>query len=217
MVTLPSLRAYEYWASAYPPFAHNALMQAEEAAMLTLMPELSGRVVLDLACGTGRYSRIGLERGAGVVIGVDNSRHMLQQYGFPLRAVASSESIPLATGSVDVVVCGLALGHLAALRPSLVEMARVLRVGGTALVSDFHPFIFLNGQRRTFTSADGKTYAVEHYAHLYADYQRAARAAGLTIEAVLEPRLGVDETVRFENAGTASGTPVIIAYRFCKS
>ncbi len=214
--TLSSLAAYDQWSASYPPHAHNALMQAEEAAMKSLMPALKGQVVLDLACGTGRYGLLAMEQGAAMVIGVDNSMAMLRANTLPNRALSSSEAIPLRSESLDVVLCGLALGHLPRLEASFSEIERVLKAGGCALVSDFHPFIFLNGQKRTFTAPDGKTYAVEHYAHLYADYHQAAQAAGLQIEQVIEPRLGQDQTVRFASDDTKTGTPVMIAYRFRK-
>jgi malonyl-CoA O-methyltransferase len=214
--TLSSLRAYDKWAKAYPPDAHNALMQAEQAAMLDLLPSLAGQVVLDLACGTGRYARLALERGASLAVGLDNSPAMLRANALPLRALATTEALPLPNGSWDGVICGLALGHLPHLEASLREIARVLKPGGWALISDFHPFIFLNGQRRTFTAPDGSTYAVEHYAHLYADYHRAAAAAGLRVDALAEPRLGIDAGVRFADAGTRAGTPVVIVYRLVK-
>lgn len=214
--TLSSLRAYEKWAASYPPDAHNALMQAEQAAMLDLLPPLVGQSILDLACGTGRYGRLALERGAAAALGVDNSAAMLRANHLPLRALATSEALPLPDASFDGVICGLALGHLPALDASLRETARVLRPGGWALISDFHPFIFLNGQRRTFIAPDGRVYAVEHYAHLYADYHAAAQRAGLRIDAVVEPRLRVDVGARFADASTRAGTPVVIVYRMVK-
>ncbi len=214
--TLSSLDAYARWAVSYPPRAHNALMQAEEAAMLSLLPDLSGRIVLDLACGTGRYGLIARERGAKAVIGLDNSPSMLHANPLPHIALSTSEAIPLPAESVEIVICGLALGHLPRLEPSLREISRVLKPRGCALISDFHPFIFLSGQRRTFTAPDGQTYAVEHYPHLYSDFQQAAQQAGLKIEHVIEPRLGQDAAVRFADNATPTGTPVVIVYSLRK-
>ncbi len=214
--TLSSLAAYERWADQYPPHAHNAVMQAEETAMKVLCPPLTGQNVLDLACGSGRYGLIASDNGASISIGLDNSMPMLWQNPMPLRAVSTTERLPLASNSIDVVLCGLALGHLKALDASMGEISRVMKPSGCALVSDFHPFIFLNGQQRTFTTADGQSFAVEHYAHLYADYHHAAHKAGLRIDAVLEPRLGQTQEVRFADANTLTGTPIIIAYRFVK-
>jgi malonyl-CoA O-methyltransferase len=200
--TLSSLDAYSRWAASYPPHAHNALMQAEESAMRELFPAFTGRAVLDLASGTGRYGLLAQQGGAKTVIALDNSPDMLRASVLSSRALATTESIPLPASSIDIILCGLALGHLPSLAPSIHEISRILKPGGTALISDFHPFIYLNGARRTFTAPDGRTYAVEHYPHLYSDYHRAALDSGLLITAVLEPR--------------RDDTPIVIVYRLTK-
>ncbi len=204
---LASVDAYAHWAGSYPPHAHNPLMQAEEAALTALLPDMAGWTVLDLACGTGRYGIIAAQRGAGRVLGLDNSPAMLRASTLPAQALATSAALPLADASVDLVLWGLAVGHLPQAAPSMRELGRVLKPGGWALVSDVHPFIALQGALRTFTAQDGSTYAVEHYVHLYSDMLRAAQAAGLLIDYVEEPRL----------AGDAAGKPIVIIYRLRKS
>jgi malonyl-CoA O-methyltransferase len=188
--TLSSVDAYERWAENYPPYAHNALMELEQAAMLDLLPSVTGMTVLDLACGTGRYGILARERGARLVIGVDNSRAMLTTAAarFPC-ALAATGAVPLARRTVDGVICGLALGHLPGIQPSLNEIARVLKPGGWTLISDIHAQVAARGAQRTFTAADGKVYAVEHYSHTRGDYERAAHQAGLTVDKVREPHL----------------------------
>ncbi len=214
--TLSSVEAYARWAEAYPPYAHNALMEAEQTAMMALLPPLTGRVVLDLGCGTGRYGLLAQARGAAQVIAVDNSAAMLQAARIDGRIQASSEAMPLRGASVDVILCGLALGHLPQLEPSMNEISRVLRSGGTALISDFHPALALAGMRRTFTTGDGRAFAVEHHAHLYADYHRAARRAGLSVEDVLEPCLTGDRSVADGTGHESPAGPVVIVYRLRK-
>lgn len=186
---LKSVDAYARWAAAYPPVAHNVLMQAEETAMLALMPPLADQRILDLGTGSGRYARIAQTAGAASVLGLDNSPAMLRHNRFALCLQSSMESLPLASQSVDGVLCGLAVGHIPSLTACYAEISRVLRPGGWALVSDFHPFAYLSGGRRTFQAADGQSYAVEHHLHLYENHHRAAQSAGLTIESVAEPRL----------------------------
>ena len=68
--------AYALWASSYPPRPHNKLMEAEQAAVVALLPDLSGCQALDAGCGTGRYLRVLADRGA-TVTGVDLSAPML--------------------------------------------------------------------------------------------------------------------------------------------
>jgi len=82
MVTpiLDPVEAYALWAAEYPPWAHNPLMQAEERAMLSLLPDdLRGKVVCDAGCGSGRYLRHARRRGAAALIGLDLSEAMLQR------------------------------------------------------------------------------------------------------------------------------------------
>lgn len=210
--TLPSVDAYALWVRDYPPNAHNPLMQVEERAMLSLLLPLDGKTVLDLACGTGRYGLLAWDRGAARVVGLDNSADMLRANSLGHKAQAAAAALPLASESLDVVLCGLALGHLPRLEGALAEIGRVLRKGGYALVSDFHPFLYLNGARRTFAAPDGTVYAVEHYPHLYADYHRAVWMANLLIEQVVEPHLDVAQT----ESGSTYQPPVVLVLRLLK-
>lgn len=202
--TLSSLDAYARWAATYPPRAHNALMEAEQAAMLDLLPPVAGRRVLDLASGTGRYGLIAWERGARLLLALDNSPEMLRANPLPRRVQSTVEAVPFASASIDVILCGLALGHLSDLSGSMLEIGRVLRPGGVVLISDVHPFLFLGGAQRTF-NVGGHSYAVEHHVHLFADYHAAAVPAGLVLDSVREPALDTPPRV-----------PVVIVYRFTK-
>ncbi|MCS7072035.1 MAG: class I SAM-dependent methyltransferase [Anaerolinea sp.] len=202
---LTSPEAYARWASAYPPYAHNPLMQAEEMAVRAMLPVMTGQTILDLACGTGRYSQIARAARAGQIIAIDNSPSMLRA-GMAAGALdqpvlGDSAAIPLASASIDGVICALALGHLPALDPALREIARVLRPGGWAIISDVHPYLFLMGARRTFQTG-GRTCAVEHTVHLSETYVRAGRSIGLRLVDLREPRL---------NGGKL---PVTVVYRF---
>lgn len=203
-LTLQSQTAYAQWAKNYPPHAHNLLMEIEQAAMLQLMPDMAEKQILDLAGGSGRYGLIAKEKGARAVIETDNSLPMLRANPLEYRLASSMLALPFADASFDGLICALAIGHISALEAAISEMARVLRPNGWALISDFHPFAFLNGAKRTFTGSDGKTYAVEHYPHLYSAVLSAAAGSGLAIEAIAEPTIG----------GTpGSGAPVVIVYR----
>lgn len=215
--TIPTLQAYEIWANTYPPRAHNPLMQVEEASVMKLCPPLRGKVVLDLACGTGRYSGIAQTAEAAYVVGFDISSAMLRANHFPLKALATSDYIPLVSESVDVILCGLALGHLSSIQLSVAEIGRVLKPDGYAIISDFHPYNVFSGKQRTFRSPKGKIYSVEHYAHLYADYFKAAVNAGLTITDVLEPALDHHNKGDVERVNSKGETPIVIVYQLRKA
>ncbi|HWW21756.1 MAG TPA: class I SAM-dependent methyltransferase [Steroidobacteraceae bacterium] len=209
---------YALWASNYPPCAHNAVMRAEERAMLGWLPaSLHGRRVIDAGCGSGRYSLHARQRGA-TVFGVDASLEMLQvAAGHDLRvAVGSLTHLPIASGWADLVLCGLTLGHIPALPQALMELGRVLRDAGTALCSDFHPVGHALGWQRSFT-LECQRYAVRYVAHQYSDWHRACRMAGLTIEEVAEPRLDladIPQDAHFDPR--ALELPVAIAFKLRK-
>jgi malonyl-CoA O-methyltransferase len=195
--------AYALWAPNYPSHAHNPVMQAEERAMLGLMPEgLHGQSVLDAGCGSGRYMLHALSRGAARVKGVDLSVDMLQRAAMELRAHRSSAEVTLAQGSLDALptpdawadltLCGLVVGHLDDLQQALAELCRVTRPGGTVLCSDVHPIGHALGWLRDF-KCDGQRYAVRHKAHRYSHWHAACANLGLEIEQVLEPMLDPED------------------------
>lgn len=171
--------AYRLWAENYPPHAHNLLMQVEERALCELLPDVRGRPVLDLACGTGRYARILRERGARVTA-LDFSYEMLarSENNFA-RTQAALDALPLRDTCADLVVCGLAVGHVEHLEHALAEMKRVLVPHGALVYSDFHAAT--RKWKRTFR-AENQTYAVKHYARAEQEHLRALGAVGLTVD-----------------------------------
>ena len=207
---LTSFEAYERWAETYPARAHNALMRAEEFAVRSLLPDLAGLTVLDLACGTGRWGLVALDLGAARVIGIDDSPAMLARCALRERIHASMEAIPLRPGSVDVMVCGLAAGHLPFIHDPIRDMGKLLRPGGIAIFSDLHPYLAISGAQRTFTDADHKTWAVEHYVHLVSDWFRAGEAAGWRLTGLRESGL-LEDDLRPDKPGDV---PVVLAVRF---
>ncbi|RAN82938.1 biotin synthase [Bacillus sp. SRB_336] len=194
---LPPAEAYALWASSYPAHAHNPLMQAEERAMLGLLPDsLRGQAVLDAGCGSGRYILHALQREAAQVAGVDLSPEMLARARAELGGAraevqlrqGSLTALPVDDGWADLTICGLVVGHLENLAAALAELRRATRPGGTLLCSDVHPIGHALGWLRDFKAGD-RHYAVRHTPHLYSDWHAACAASGLRIERVLEPML----------------------------
>jgi len=185
--------AYAAWAASYPPRAHNRLMELEERAVARRLPDLTGRTALDLACGSGRYARILAGFGARVVIGLDQSPEMLARArGHVSRVVRGDlRALPVRDGSIDVAVCGLAVGDVGELDQVLAGVARALRPGGLAIYSDLHPRGAAAGWQRTF-EAGGRRLAVRHHRHAIDAHLAACRAAGLTVAHLDEPPLDVE-------------------------
>ena len=201
------LTGYRHWAQNYPAEAHNPLMVVEEQAMVSLLPDLTHKTCLDLACGSGRYIRLLERRRARQVFGLDYSAHMLtqaRQAGPELKLVRSPFlALPFADATFDLITCGLGVGHEKDLDHALQEAARLLRPEGAIIYSDFHPFAALSGGQRSFTTDNGVVYNLEHYIHRFSDHVRACEAAGLTLTAVLEPAAAAKGSPQFEQMPVA--------------
>ena len=99
-----------------------------------------GLDVLDVACGEG-YGTMLLSKHAASAVGVDIARaavdHATTKYtSGNLRFLqGSATAIPLATASVDVVVSFETIEHLREHDEMITEIRRVLRPGGTLIIS----------------------------------------------------------------------------------
>lgn len=130
-------RFYEHGAG---PDAQSSTMLTQQAVALMLgaARPVDG-VTVDLGCGQGANLAT-LQRGAASVVGVDVSfaallaAHRRTDGHVPL-AVADAGRLPLADGSVGIVVCSEVLEHVPELGLALAEIARVLRPGGSALIT----------------------------------------------------------------------------------
>jgi len=216
--------AYRLWSDTYDE--ENPLTTLDEAAVRLLTPPLAGLDLLDAACGTGRrlVFRGDAPRSAA---GVDLVFEMLARGrrvpGRPAATGAADvRALPFPDARFDVVWCRLAAGHLPALRPLYAELARVLKPGGCAVVTDFHPEAIRRGHARIFRDAAGASHAVEHVVHVHGDHERAAAATGLSFHSAAS--LGVGSEVRpfYERAGKLdryardTGMPLLLALRFSR-
>ena len=216
----PTLAAYDLWADTYAAEPHNPLMSAEQKAMLELLPDVRGRRVLDLGCGTGRYARLLAAAHAAEVIALDMSAPMLRQVTTGTRILANMTQLPFARDSFDVVVSGLALGHAPDLDLWMNEVARVLRPGGTLLYSDFHPEASLRGLRRSFKDSANRSHTVPHCCHGLHSQREAAASAALTMQVTRELRAGIEFQEEFPGSSDFYlrhfGTPLVLVVRASK-
>lgn len=109
-----------------------------------------GRIV-DLGCGTARFTPVLAEVLNAPVFGVEPSLRMLGEREIHDPRVArfvagTAEAIPLASASIDLVFLSMVYHHLRP-EPALAEMRRVLRPGGHVMI-----------RNPTRASLDGYTY-----------------------------------------------------------
>ena len=119
-------------------------MAGERRLALDMLEISPGDRVLDVACGTGSFSRAFADAG-GEVVGLDASRTMLEravrEEGNPARpgveyVRASATDLPFRDGSFDAVCCFAALYLIEDPLVAVAEIARVVAPGGrVALLS----------------------------------------------------------------------------------
>jgi ubiquinone/menaquinone biosynthesis C-methylase UbiE len=216
-ISTSTLEAYERWAPVYPPVAHNPLMRAEQRAMLEVWPNVDGRRVLDLACGTGRYSDLLRKANAEQVVALDFCMAMLAQVAAAGRVRASMMQLPFRSAVFDAVVSGLAVGHATDIRQWMSEVARVLRPEGDLVYSDFHSAAIRAGMTRSFKDAADVTWTVPHQVYDLSCQLEAMAATGLTVETVRELRMGIELNEAFPGSEQVYrkwyGVPVVLIVR----
>jgi SAM-dependent methyltransferase len=109
--------------------------------------DLEDRELLDAGCGTGLFSQIAVERGARVT-SLDVGEGLLAQVAKKCesrRVVGSVMDLPFEDASFDYVVCTEVIEHTTRPSRAVAELARVLRLGGTLVLSTpnriWHPAI----------------------------------------------------------------------------
>jgi SAM-dependent methyltransferase len=117
----------------------------ERPAVISMLPDISGKSVLDVGCGTGPLSAWLASRGAEVV-GFDTSAQMvriaeergIERSSFRVADLAQPLSF-LTDNSFDVAVASLVMHYLYDWVEPLRELRRVLRPSGRLIISTHHP------------------------------------------------------------------------------
>lgn len=203
---------YEKFASHYAAVrdtkAHNAYY--EQPAMLSMLPDVDGKRVLDAGCGPGVYTEWLLKNEAASVVAVDVTPEMIEIAKNRIGDNANGQvefyiadlNQPLAfaqDAEFDLIICPLVLDYIEDWRPTFREFQRVLRAGGHFVFSVGHP---MDDWQRWNT---GNYFATERVEMMWGwqqyggpflikSYRRPLQAminpilaAGLILERILEP------------------------------
>ncbi|HLH23755.1 MAG TPA: class I SAM-dependent methyltransferase [Chloroflexota bacterium] len=186
----------------------------ELPSLLSLLPDVTGRRVLDLGCGAGQLARYVAERGAAEVIGVDLSETMLAparaEWSHPrvTHVRASIEEVTFPAERFDLVVSSFAFHYVADYHGLCQRIAEWLVASGVLVFSTEHPVYLSRATAEGWVrDAEGRPLywaldrygeeglreehwivdGVQKYHRLQATLLNGLIDAGLRIERVLEP------------------------------
>ena len=216
----------------------NPVLLLETTQTLAALPNVAGKAVADIGCGTGRYAIQLMRLGAGRVAGVDLSPAMLEvaqrkahKAELPIEWGVGNltERIPIPDTTLDAAVCALTLSFIEDLRPAFTELARVLKPGGVLVISELHPHSLMQERAASsavlrkdrapylrFTDLRGQECRIPRTPHTLSDYVNAAHVAHLTLTAAAEPLVDSRLAVTFGHLKEKIGLPLALVLRFEK-
>src|SRR3954454_18193349 len=204
---ISTTEGYADWAPFYDE-PGNQLVDLEQPIAREIIGGRPAGVALDAACGTGRHASYLASRGH-TVIGVDTSPEMLESAREKVPEgefhVGDLHALPLRDDRVDLVVCALALMHVPRLEPVLAELVRVLRPGGSLVLSDRRALVGETGIPVVMEGADGNPGYMPTRSPRTSEYLAAALRLGLRVRRCGEP---LPPSPLVDEHGTSEGAPV---------
>lgn len=119
----------------------------EKPAMYSLLPDLIGKDVLSLGCGSGEDSRYLKKQGAKKSVGIDIAKGMIEIANKTPEEcefqVMDMEHLDFPDSSFDFIYSSLAIHYIENWSQVMREAYRILRSGGEFLFSCNHPVSYL--------------------------------------------------------------------------
>lgn len=138
----------------------------EWETLRAILPDFTGRRVLDLGCGYGWHCAWAADHGAASVLGTDLSRKMLDaarrknprdNVEYRLLAIEDADFAP---GSFDIVLSSLALHYVEDIRAVYKKVFDWLTPGGVFVFTAEHPVFTAQGPQDWHYAPDG---SIQHF------------------------------------------------------
>ena len=208
-----------------------------------LVPNASGKRVVDLGCGDGFYCGIAADQGATQVIGIDPSEKMLhvareRNSGDRIQYVqAFAEDAKVDPQSVDLVVSILALHYVEDFEPVLASVWDWLRPGGEFVYVAEHPVVTAPDPWEGYTTTDDDVEVAWLLTHYFDEGKRESEwyipgvimyhrrldtvvnaliGQGFVIEQLLEPAPTADVVAEHPRSRGDSIRPGVLGVRSSK-
>lgn len=140
-------------------------------ALKKMLPDFTGKDVLDLGCGFGWHCRYAVENGAKSVIGIDLSEKMLEKakeinhlegIEYVRKAL---EDIEYPSGKFDMILSSLTFHYIESFDVMAQNMYQWLKPGGHLVFSVEHPVFTAKGTQDWMYGESGEKlhWPVDHY------------------------------------------------------
>lgn len=168
-----AVKAYNLWAENYDEESGNLMLYFDRILFQEFLSEtdLTGKVILDFGCGTGRYWDLILKNNPAKLIGCDISPAMINKLRekFPISEVYKIKNNTnrldfLQNNSVDFIISTLVIAHIKNIKETIKEWNRILKKNGKIFITDFHPAALEKGGSRTF-KLDNKIITIKNFIH----------------------------------------------------
>ena len=182
---------YDLWALTYS-HESNPIKDLSNNLIESMLPDLSGKTILDAGCGTGHFCSYAQKHQAAKIIGVDFSQVMIDQAkkNCPSAQFYCSDlsTFNFNQEPVDVIICALVIGHVENISTVITNFSSMLKPGGYLTLTDFHPFLTSQNAKRTFKNPQTQEIVeIKHYLHPLKEINSLMESLGFKIEQVQEP------------------------------
>ena len=192
--------AYDIWSKEYDQQPDNLMLALDEQIFTALSNQTSitGKMLADIGCGTGRHWKFLLDKRPKSLAGYDVSRGMLEKLKqkFPEAETHRLERdlLPdIDSSSIDLLISTLTVAHIENIGEAFTEWNRVVKPGGNLIITDYHPQALAKGGKRTFKQ--GQTlFAVRNYIHTLQHIREIADVLNWELVQFIEKR--IDESMR---------------------
>ena len=204
-----------------------------DPVMLQLCGEVSGKSVLDVGCGEGRFCRMLAHRGA-IVTGVDPTARLIDEatkrHPQGRYEIGDAAKLGFLSSTFDLCISYVAMVDIADYRTAIKEMARVVRPGGRVIFANLQPFVTTapagwhrdkKGKKLHFpvdryaeewtNIARWKGIEIKQYHRPMASIMRAFFDAGLNLQIFLEPVPTKEALAQKPDMVDLSRVPIFVA------
>ncbi|WKZ25839.1 MAG: class I SAM-dependent methyltransferase [bacterium] len=206
---------YKIWSKTYDT-EDNILIQVEEPIVKKILKKYLQGKVLDLGCGTGRYS-LYLDSLGHSVTGIDISMDMIElarQKSKQIQFVQGDISnLTFEDNNFDLVVSGLAIHYVKNLEKSIDGFSRVLRPGGHMVISSVHPWMVALGAHAEFHNKKSGWGFIKDNVIWHSSYIEAFNKSSLKIIECYEPKIGLKEIKTLQKLSALSSKTMSLALK----